>query len=161
MSLYTVHVPEDAPDALTRGERTRFIREGFSIVAFVFGLFYLLAHRLWLAAAVWIAVLVALAVFAAVLHPPVFGLVVLSALMHLYVGIEGPDLRRWGLARRGFILRDIVSAPDLETAEALFFSRQPEAIRSVPASSGKAARFMGPSAVPSVIGVFPDDGGRA
>lgn len=160
MSLYTVHVPAEAPDAMTRGERTRFIREGFSVTAFVFGLFYLLAHRLWTAAAVWVAVLIALTVFGRVIYPPFAGLAALAALMHLYAGVEGPDLRRWGLGRRGYVMRDIVSAPDLETAEALFFARRPEAVRPAPAPSDKAARFMGPAAVPAVIGVFPDDGGR-
>lgn len=161
MSLYTVHVPGEAPDAMTRGEQTRFIREGFNVAAFVFGLFYLLAHRLWAAAAAWVVLTLALAAFGHVFHPPFVGLLALALLMHVYAGVEGPDLRRWGLAQRGYVMRDIVSAPDLDTAEAMFFTNQPEAIRPVPATSGKAARFMGPAAVPAVIGLFPDEGGRA
>lgn len=156
MSLYTVHVPDAAPDAMTRGERTVLLREGFSLTAFVFGLLYLLWHRLWIAAAVWIVLLLALLAFATVIHPPQGALVALAGLMHLYLGIEGRDLLRSSLARRGYTMRDLVSASGMEAAEAQFFTRQPEAIRTAPPVVAGAARHMNAEAVPAVIGMFPD-----
>ena len=158
MAIYTIHVPDEAPDILTRGERTVFVREGVSLRAFLFGLLYLLWHRLWVAAAVWIALLAAITALGLVIHPPLACIVALLGLMHLYLAIEGPDLLRWGLGRRGYTMRTLISAPGLAEAEALFFTRQPEAIRSPSASLSAPGRWMAPATVPAVIG-FPDGDG--
>lgn len=158
MAIYTIHVPDDAPDVLTRGERTVFVREGISLRAFVFGLVYLLWHRLWIAAAVWIVLLAAVATLGVVVHPPLACLVALLGLMHLYLAVEGPDLLRWGLGQRGYTMRTLLSAPRLADAEALFFTRQPEAIRSPAASLTTSGRWIAPATLPSVIG-FPDGDG--
>ena len=157
MAIYTIHVPDDAPDTLTRGERTVFVREGISLRAFVFGLFYLLWHRLWVAAAVWIVLLAAITALGVVIHPPLACLVALLGLMHLFLAVEGPDLLRWGLGRRGYTMRTLLSAPGLSEAEALFFTQQPEAIRSPSMSLSPPGRWIAPT-VPAVIG-FPDGDG--
>lgn len=156
MAIYTVHVPDNAPDALTRAERTVLLREGFSWRAFVFGLFYLLWHRLLLGAGVWVVLLVVLAALVHLLGLPVAAAVVLAGLMHLYLGIEGRDLLRWGLGRRGYTMRDLVSASGLSAAEAAFFTRQPDALHPLQPAPLPTARWMGPPPGPAVIGVFPD-----
>ncbi len=58
MRVWTVHVPLPADDAGGGRRRPRrpgpvLVREGFSWGAFLFGPFWLLAHRLWLPALLW------------------------------------------------------------------------------------------------------------
>ncbi|MDX7950726.1 DUF2628 domain-containing protein [Lichenihabitans sp. Uapishka_5] len=158
MALYTVHVPETAGDGFARGEATVLVREGFSPSACLFGFCYLVWHRLWAAMVAYAVLVAAIAALAIVMHPPLIGLVALLVLMHLYLGAEGPDLRRWDLARRGLALRDIVSAPDLETAERLFFTRQPAWPAAVPSRPHRAA-WHNRGATPAVIGLFPEGDG--
>jgi hypothetical protein len=123
MPIYTVHVPDAAPDAMTQADDIVLVRDGFSGRAFLFGILYLLWHRLWITSVIWILLLGVLATMAGLLHPPAVAMAALVGLMHLYLGAEAADLRRGGLARRGSPMRDLLSAPDLDTAEALFFAR--------------------------------------
>ncbi len=155
MAIYTVHVPDDASDLVTQADRTAFLCEGFSFWGFLFGLVYLLWHRLWLAASIWIVLLLALAAVAFVLHPPHVLIVALFALMHCYLGLEAHDFRRWALARRDFRLADIVSASRLEDAELIFFGRQ----QAKPTAPRPTQRVAPLPSTPAVIGMFPDGSG--
>ncbi|MCW6510744.1 DUF2628 domain-containing protein [Lichenifustis flavocetrariae] len=156
MTIYTVHVPDDTSDPVTQADHTILIRDGFSGSAFVFGFAYLLWHRLWVAATIWIVVTAALVVGAIVLHLPSVSVIAISFLMHVYLGLEGPDLRRWGLARRHYTLKDIVSAPGLSDAEALLFGRQFSRPHTPPRP---VERWASAAGTPSVIGMFPDGSG--
>ena len=155
MALYTVHVPEGGFDPLTRADRTIFVREGFNARAFVFGWLFLLWHRLWAALAAWIVFGAALSTVWWVLHLPPGPVLGIMLLMHLFVGLEGNDLRRWGLGRRRFRLLDVVSGMRREEAEYAFFVRQPED-RAPPPQA--ASRVVARDMTPSVIGMFPDEG---
>ena len=156
MTIYTVHVPDDTSDPVTQADRTILIRDGFSGSAFLFGVAYLLWHRLWLAGAFWIAVTAVVTAVGVVLHPPSGFLIAILVLMHVYLGLEGPDLRRLGLARRHYILKDIISAPGLSDAESLFFGRQ-FAQPHIPPRP--VERWASTGGTPSVIGMFPEGGG--
>ena len=48
MAIYTVHLPVKARDAVDLADNTRFLRDGFSWGALVFGPLWLLRQRLWL-----------------------------------------------------------------------------------------------------------------
>ena len=156
MAIFTVYVPDEAPDLVTRADRTAFIREGFNIWAFLFGVLFLLRHRLWIAAAVWIAAVLALVATVVVFHPPVLPCVALAVLMRLFLGVEGNDLRRWGLERRGFRVVDLVSGAERDDAELIFFSRQPP---KQPEPKPVQRWTKVPPTTPSVIGMFPEGGG--
>src|SRR3712207_2763918 len=69
------------------------VREGFSWGAFLFGPFWLLANRLWLAALLWLV-----AAVAALLLASVGGAWALPALQFL-LGCHARDLKRRALAR--------------------------------------------------------------
>ena len=155
MTLYTVHVPEDTSNAVSRADRAVFLREGFSVWAFVFGWVFLVWHRLWLAALAWLVVGGLVTGIAWFFHPPAGSMLALFGLMHVFLGIEGNDLR-WRLGRRRYRLADIVSGAGLEEAEIGFFFRQPDmqATQSIPAS-----RVVAQDVTPSVIGMFPDERG--
>ena len=156
MTLYTVHVPDDTSDAVNRADRTVFLREGFSVWAFLFGSIFLLWHRLWAAVAAWIGLSCLVAGAAWLLHPPAASVLALFGLMHLFIGVEGNDLRRFRLERRRYRLADVVAGDGREEAEIGFFYRQPDPPASQPLS---ASRVVARDMTPPVIGMFPDERG--
>lgn len=95
--------------------------EGFRWGAFVFGPLWLLYHRAYipavLAAAAWALILAGS-----------FGAlrIVLLAGLAILLGLFGTDCRRFALARRGFLLVDVVAARDAEAALARFLARWPD-----------------------------------
>lgn len=155
MALYTVHVPDMTPDLVKRADLTRFVREGFNGWAFLFGGLFLLWHRLWLPVVLWIAALAVLVGLGSAAHLPPGPAMALGALLHLFVGVEGNDLRRWGLARRGFRMADVVSGARRDDAEYAFFAGQPE---EPAATRAPSPRYVVRNATPAVIGMFPEDG---
>src|SRR3954469_10512805 len=93
MRVWTVHTASAAIPA----RAPVLVREGFSWGAFLFTPLWLLLHRLWLAALLWVAAVAALLV----LLPAPAGPVALLAGQFL-LGCHAPELRRWGLRRRGY-----------------------------------------------------------
>ena len=156
MAIYTVHEPDEAPDTLTRADRTIFVREGGTFPGFVFGPFFLLWHRLWFALGGYILVAAALAGLRSFLHLDPLALGCLAFLMHLFIGIEGNDLRRWALTRRGYRFADVVGGADRASAEQTFFERRVAGIGGEPAIRPATSWTAGADPMPSVIGMFPD-----
>lgn len=60
MTVYTVLEPPPSGDDLRDAERVAFVRDGFSWLALLFPLLWLLWHRMWLVLVLWIAVVVVL-----------------------------------------------------------------------------------------------------
>jgi hypothetical protein len=154
MSIYTVHEPTGALDPVERGDRTRFVREGFNLWAFLFGPLFLLWHRLWLALAGWLllAALIAAARFGLHLHPE--ACTALGILTALFFGIEGNDMRRWSLDQRGYRLADVIAGADRAIAETVFFHRRDIEPAAPVAATARWAGGGDPT--PAVIGMFPD-----
>src|SRR5258708_34269123 len=92
---------ESAPDP----ERFVFIRDGFSLWAFLLAPFWMLRHRLWLAFLGYVAGALALLVGLRLIAAPPPLTIVVSALLALLVGFEAAPLARFTLARRGW--RDV------------------------------------------------------
>ncbi len=115
MNIYTVYTRP--------GTRPVLVREHFSFWAFLFGPIWLFVHRAWIPGILALCAIVAIA--AVPLEPlrPVlgFGLVWL-------LGLFGEDLRRWSLDRRGFILAQIVAAPNNEAALGRLLDRRPDLV---------------------------------
>ncbi|MGH7118329.1 MAG: DUF2628 domain-containing protein [Acetobacteraceae bacterium] len=113
MSFFTAHVRANRPPIL--------LAEGFRWGAFVFGPFWLLRHRALVPAALAAAALVAILALTT-------GVLLLAMLVTwaLILGCNGSDLRRWSLERQGFLLSDVVVAPDREEAFGRFLARRPE-----------------------------------
>ena len=144
MRFYTVHIPagEGGGDDGALG-RAVLVREGFNWLAFFFAPFWALAEGLWLAAPVLIVALGAI-----VAAPLVLGLgpllpVVLGLGYAVLVGMSANDLRRAGLAARGYRLAEVVAAPS--RAHALI--RYAEAM--TPASASRPAAAAAGAAAPS------------
>lgn len=155
MAIFTVHVPADVTDATKRAERTIFVREGFSVPAFLFGPLLLLYRRLWLAAIGWCVLAVLLGALARVLHLPAFSTFVLFFLLALMTGLEASTVRQAALRRRGYIFAALLASPTRDDAERAFFR-------------GEGTRPPAPRPVApvkpldtEVIGLFPHAGDLA
>ena len=149
MTTYTVLAPRDPA-------RTQFVPDRFSRAAFIFGPLWLLWHRVWRGLIGYATVLVLVTWATRWFQLPPAALSITLALLALFLGFEGPALRRAALERRGFRLADIVVSPNREHAESVFFERwrdEPEAPPAPPPARG-AAR------TPDVLGLFPEAGGR-
>ena len=155
-STYTLHVPAHAepgdPEAL---EAAELVKDGFSLGAFVFTFLWFFWNRLWLAG-IGVLVAVVCLVFALQALRIGTGAAVLAALLlSLLIGLEANNLKRWTLRRKKPAV-DVVTASDLEEAEAKAFSRwlagtdEPRAAR--PSASFPAAPYR----AEPVIGLFPD-----
>ena len=113
MRFWTAHI--------RRGVAPVLVREGFSWGALVFGPVWLAAHRAWIAAALALAafvLIVALASDAA--SAPLF------VALALLLGLNGHDLRRWSLDRRGYLLAQVVTARSELEALARLLDRRPD-----------------------------------
>ncbi|WP_045679958.1 DUF2628 domain-containing protein [Martelella endophytica] len=106
---------DDAP------ERVRFIRDGFSWAGLIFGPFYLLASRAWIAgfSTLVISILLSVAGFYEGLS---FAAGAASLALNLFIALEGREWKAAAMERRGFRLRDVIVASDIETAEEIYFS---------------------------------------
>ncbi len=162
MATYTVHEPTSGTGVThAHTDRFVFVRDGFSWPAFLFGPFWMLRHRLWLALLGYLVIAAALG--ALLRSYGATGTTVLVALLlGMLIGIEASTLRRWGLERRRWTGVGVVVADDLESAERRFFdawiARQGgRRIGRSPASSALAPGRP----EPEVIGLFPDSGARS
>jgi hypothetical protein len=113
MRFWTVHLRPDAAPVL--------VPEAFSIGALLFGPFWLLVHRAWVAAVLAGVVLL----LAPLLLPPSLA-VPLDAILMLAIGLHGRDLHRWALARRGFLLAHVVAARTDAEAWARLLALRPD-----------------------------------
>lgn len=119
--FYTVHF---SPFGAGPDRDARFVKDGFSWAAFVFGPFWALYHRLWFAALMLVAALAALAIVGEyfVLDPAADA--VIGIAISLLIGFEGPELLRKKLAVRGMPERGIASGRNLAEAERDWFRRR-------------------------------------
>ena len=141
MRFYTVHLP--ASDEGTEGGtlgRAIFVREGFNWLAFFFAPFWALAEGLWLASVPLIAALAAIVVVPAVLGLGPILPVVLGLGYGVLAGMSGNDLRRAGLAARGYRLVEVVVAPSRAQALIRYAEAMTPAAMQQPAPAAAAAQ---------------------
>ena len=153
MAVYTIHMRGDGPDA---ARAAVFVLEGFSKSAFVFGPFWFLRHRLWLAALAWIFALLLLGLASSVLS--VLATFWLAVLFAALTGLEANALRRRALVRRGYPIADIATGAGRDTAERQFFARFDD--ESLPPPSRPSATTGRPAGSSPVLGLFPEAEGR-
>jgi len=120
MAIYVVMEPP-LGNAAAASERAVLVRDGFSLIAFLVPPLWLLWHRLWIEAALAFA---AALLLTALGEAAGFGLTssLLSLLVSIYVGLEGPALRLAALRRRGWRAWGAVEARDRRDAEIRYLS---------------------------------------
>jgi hypothetical protein len=174
MPVYTVHAPTTNGADLRATDKFIFVRDGFHFWAAVFGPFWLIWHRLWLALIGWTIVIVALPLGLARLGAGSATIGFADVMMALLMGLEAASLKRWTLSRRNWRQLDIVVADNEEAAERRFFERwttrrrglgndQPAVDRGGPPPTRDipGQPFSKPPPLPQggIIGLFPEPGG--
>ena len=174
MPVYTVHAPTaDAAD-LRATDKFVFVRDGFHFWAMVFGPFWLIWNRLWLALLGWVVIVAVLEWAVLKLGGGRLGVAGIDIVIAILMGLEASTLQRWTFSRRKWRQLDIVVADDQEAAERRFFDRWtsgrrwtgydplsvdrggPPPTRDIPGQ-----RFSQPPPLPQggIIGLFPEPGG--
>ncbi len=157
MALFSVYLPNPQSGARPdRLERARFVRDGFSWIAFFVPVIWLLVHRVWRWLFVILAFDVALMVLGSQLGLPPVTLTMAGLLEMLFVGLEARHWYGLALERRGFELADVVQAETLEDAEYRFFER----LASEQITPAAAVMTRPASRSYGVIGLFPEQGSR-
>lgn len=117
LKRYTVHHKEGAEDS------TLFIREGFSVWAFLLGFIWLFYHRAWAPALLTFAVALLLRFLEVNGYASELTLSVISLGMQYWIGCDARDWQREALERRGWRFSDIVVEESEERAEMRYFER--------------------------------------
>ena len=127
MQIYTVHAAREAADGPlpTLDERAAelvFVREGFSLSAFLLGPFWLAAHRLWLPLLSFIAVAFAIQGVFWLLPSSGAARIPVFVIAALGFGLEANAIRRWGLERRGYTLAGTAVGKTFDECEHRFLT---------------------------------------
>src|SRR5215475_11498475 len=99
MPVYTVHAPTAAGADLGATDKFVFVRDGFHFCAMIFGPFWLVWNRLWLATIGWIIAIVALDIALAKLGAGRMAIFSANVMVALLMGFEAATLQRWTLSR--------------------------------------------------------------
>jgi hypothetical protein len=118
MRIWTVH---QRPAMADKPAWTVMVREGFSWLAALFPLFWFLAKRLWLVAALYFS----LATFMGFVLPSSISPWAMMALQIL-TGFEARNLHRWSLERQGFRLMGVVQGRNEDGAVLNLADRRPD-----------------------------------
>jgi len=163
MPVYTVHEPppRDSDDPAQAADRFVFVRDKFSMWAFLFAPLWMVWRRLWLVLLLYAVLITALQAGLWALGASTIVKVIVGVLIGLLIGFEGPSLRRWTYNRRGWINHGVVVADDEESAERRFFDAWiARDARPVPVMSQSAviapAPYRSAADPPPVIGLFPE-----
>ncbi len=162
MPAFAVLEPPGFRDtAIEHADRFVFLREKFSLGAFLFGPLWMVWCRLWVELLVYLAgmALIAYALRALGVGAPT--IVVVFGLIHLFLGLEATSFVRWARVRRGWRDCGVVIADDLDMAERRFFDSRVAAVRAAARPAPMATAGPPPAAPPSpdIVGLFPEPGG--
>jgi Protein of unknown function (DUF2628) len=118
MAAYVVMEPP-GPGARLEDSGAVFVRDAFSIVAFLVPVIWLLWHRLWIEAALILGLTIALVALGEAAGFA-FLASIASILVSLYAGLEGAALRIAALRRRGWREAGVFEADGHDEAEARY-----------------------------------------
>jgi len=162
MSVYSVFEPPARNgESVEYAERFKFVHDGFSWSAFIFGPFWMLRHRLVLAFLGWLVLIFVIVFVSRFLSVSRGSELIVILLTSLLIGFEASTLRRWTLRRRGWRDIGIVVGDELEVAERRFFDDWVvhDAHTTVtPPRPRYRSGGGGNTGEPDVIGLFPEPG---
>jgi hypothetical protein len=166
MPAYTVHEPpaRDSDDDAAAADRFVFVRDGFSMWAFLFSPLWMIWRRLWLVLLLYIVLIAALQAGLWALGASGLVKFIVGVLVALLIGFEAPSLRRWTFARRGWFNHGVVVADSEESAERRFFDawvgRETRAPAANLAGANPQTPYRTAADPPDVIGLFPEPQSR-
>ncbi|MGF7158606.1 hypothetical protein FHS85_000216 [Rhodoligotrophos appendicifer] len=158
MKTFTVHHRERNPEAiLADPDGLEVVKEGFSWPAFFIPLLWLIYKRMWLVLVLFLVVNAALAVIGVLWPMPGAAETFVALAVNLFMGLQGNDLRRWTLARRGKAEVGVVMGDDLLAAEHRFFSLLASGLSAVTPPVSRVAPPL-PGIVPVQYSILPEPG---
>ena len=115
MPVFTVHEPppRDGDDEAAAADRFVFVRDKFSLWAFLFAPLWMLWRRLWIVLLLYIVVMAALQAGLWALGASSGVKFAVGVLVSLLIGFEASSLRRWTYARRNWISHGVVVADEV------------------------------------------------
>lgn len=123
MTLYSLHLPREIPrNPVQMAEKLRVVKDGFSWVAFLFPLPWLLINRLWLWSFAYIAANILIGMASEALGASDGIMLFPFLLLSLFIGLEAGSLKSEGLKKRGYTQVASLIASSAEEAELKFFS---------------------------------------
>lgn len=129
MALFTIL---EAPDGLP--EKVAVIREGFSLPAAAFTMFWALWHRMWVVAVLLFAITVALELGAGAFRLDPMLVSAAGLAVSILFGFEARALRALSLSRAGYRNVGMISAESRESAELQYFTQRPAGQAPAPAA---------------------------
>jgi len=165
VTVYSVYEPpgNDETDVAARADKVAFVKDGFSWLAFLVPMLWLIFQRMWLELIAFLVVitLVSWAFGSAPEARRLAGWVTLA--LTLLFAFEANDLRGWALRRRGYGFAGVASGRDRYEAERSFFEgwlpQQRRTLPSVPpvqtSPAPKGAKRRRGGDGDEVIGLFP------
>ncbi len=122
MQTYTVHEGPSRPtDRIDRAEALAFVKDGFSLQAFLLGALWLLMQRLWLGLGLYVAAVVSILSANAWLGLPAMSTLIALIGLHVIVGFEADTIERLGLEQKGWQSLGSVSGTSALDCERRFF----------------------------------------
>src|SRR5262245_60216028 len=114
MPVYSVHEPppRDSDDPADAADHFVFVRDKFSMWAFLFAPLWMVWRRLWLVLLLYVIGMTALQAGLRAVGAPNAVKFTVGLLISLLIGFEASTLRRWTFARRGWISHGVVVADD-------------------------------------------------
>lgn len=124
MPVYSVYEPlvKDV-DPGRQVDQVKFVKEGFSLFAFILPWLYFIVKRMWIALAAYLLVILALVSLGYGLGLPEWMTQVVSAGVSLLIGLEAQNLYQASLERTGYKLSDVVAGQRLVQCEADYFAK--------------------------------------
>lgn len=113
MKLFTVYAPQNSSSL----DRLIFVRQGFSLIAFIVPIVWLAVKRNWRALAIFLGLSFAIGFVGGLLSIGQAPLAILAVLASLFVGLEAAGLNEAALRRRGYRHVGSVLAPNRLEAE--------------------------------------------
>jgi len=162
-SWYVFEPAATVPDTVDAARKAVFVKDGFSIGAFLFGPLWLLWRRMWLVFLFWLLAEIVLLLIARALHFDERLQGIVSLLFSICVSLEANALRAWTLRRKSWRFMGIAVGHKLDEAEQRHFATRtiiepqrptPPPARSLPPGPTRPHEGHG-----GVLGVFPEPQG--
>ncbi|MBP2237891.1 hypothetical protein J2Z31_004414 [Sinorhizobium kostiense] len=156
MASYLIMTP---PGAAADDEGARFVADGFSWTAFFFPALWLMAKQTWLLG-IGVAILQILLILLLQLPGGFVAALIMHLALSLLVSLEGPLFIARHLSARDWTLRTIIPAPDIATAEEIYYSAATAQSKSATRLQSTQWSRTGPPGDSAGLGLFESYGER-
>jgi hypothetical protein len=152
MNFYAVFLPSRAPQA---DEQAVFVRQGFSLGAFILTPFWAVWRRLWLAFGLWAVWAILVALVARFANLESGAALALYGLGALAFGLEADQFRQARLAQQGFAFDRLALGSSQDEAEILYYSARLDPEASPPQRNSTWPSAPALRSDSDLLGLFP------